>query len=138
MRAQLISREDITDDTPLRLDVAAKLAFPDGSIGLSSLRREAARGTLQVWRVAGKHMTSLAAIRKMLDQCLVTPSPPDSGSGQPLTIEKPSGSSSTAAVRSARDAAKMRAEKLKLSSPPTSPPSTILPHGGTVIPMKSR
>ena len=32
--------EDVTPDTPLRLTVAAALAFPDGSMSASGLQRE--------------------------------------------------------------------------------------------------
>ena len=57
--------KDIEDDVPLRLDVAARLAFPDGSITLSSLRNEARKGRLTVWRIANKDMTTLAEIRRI-------------------------------------------------------------------------
>src|SRR4051794_35216470 len=46
MKAVLPPRESITHDAPLRLDVAARLALPDGSILASDLRRESARGRL--------------------------------------------------------------------------------------------
>ena len=42
--ASVQSREEIKSDTPLRLSVAASLAFPDGSMTASGLRREGARG----------------------------------------------------------------------------------------------
>ena len=44
----------IGDDTPLRLDVAAQLEFPDGSMTGSGLRREASNGRLVIERIAGK------------------------------------------------------------------------------------
>jgi hypothetical protein len=47
--------------TPLRLDVVA-LAFPDGSMGASGLRREAAKGRLAVEHFAGKDYPTLQAI----------------------------------------------------------------------------
>jgi hypothetical protein len=37
---------EIGANTPLRLNVAAALAYPDGSMTASGLRREAARGAL--------------------------------------------------------------------------------------------
>ena len=40
---------EIADDTPLRLNVAAALAYPDGSMMVSGLRREAARGRLGIY-----------------------------------------------------------------------------------------
>jgi hypothetical protein len=38
--------EQVTPDTPLRHGVAAAIAFPDGSMTVSGLRREGARGHL--------------------------------------------------------------------------------------------
>jgi hypothetical protein len=42
------ARSEVGDDTPLRLAVAAALAYPDGSMTASGLRREAARGRLVI------------------------------------------------------------------------------------------
>ena len=44
MQKYLPERESITTDTPLRLSVAAALAYPDGSMTANGLRREAKRG----------------------------------------------------------------------------------------------
>jgi hypothetical protein len=46
MRARLPSIEATGQNAPLRLGVAAALAFPNGSMMASGLRREAARGRL--------------------------------------------------------------------------------------------
>ena len=113
-------RTAINDDTPLRLEVAASLAFPDGTISLSSLRREAAKGRLIVWRIAGKDMTTLSEINKMVMRCRVQKSPPYSGSVPPPKIEKLCGSSLTEDARLALDAARQRAQKLKTASRSTS------------------
>jgi hypothetical protein len=59
----------IGEDTPLRLNVAAALAYPDGSMTTSGLRREAARGRLVIERTAGKDYTTLGAVRQMRDLC---------------------------------------------------------------------
>lgn len=126
-------RGEISDDTPLRLDIAARLMFPDGSIGLSSLRREVAKGRLQVWRIAGKDMTTLSEIRNMVTRCLVSPSPPAYGSGQVPPTENPSGSSSTEDDTQALAAALMKARRLKKSSQTTSPESASQPPSGNVI-----
>jgi hypothetical protein len=56
-------------DTPLRLEDAVKIAFPAGGITLSGLRREVARGTLQVEVIAGKHFTTLNDIKRMRELC---------------------------------------------------------------------
>ena len=44
MASKCPAREDIGHDQPLRLAVAAALAFPDGLMTASGLRREAALG----------------------------------------------------------------------------------------------
>jgi hypothetical protein len=46
--------EEIKQDTPLRLSVAAALAFPDSSMTASGLRHEGAGGRLVVERVTGR------------------------------------------------------------------------------------
>jgi hypothetical protein len=58
-------------DTPLRLDAAAKIAFPDGSMKESGLRREAKRGRLAITRIAGKDFTTLNHIKRMVELCHV-------------------------------------------------------------------
>ncbi len=83
-------------DEFIPLAEAARIAFPAGAVKVSSLRLEASRGRLTVYRIAGKVMTTLADVRKMADLCRVEPSLPVSGSGQPARTERPSGSSSTA------------------------------------------
>src|SRR6516165_9350072 len=101
-------REDISDDQPLRLAVAAALAFPDGSMSASGLRREAARGRLAIERIAGKDYCTLAAISEMRAKCRVNPKGLDSGlslSGATLTAQSASarsGSFETERARSAR------------------------------------
>ena len=65
VRAATNPLTEITANTPLRLAVAAKIAFPDGSITAQALRREASRGRLTVERVAGKDYTTLANIERM-------------------------------------------------------------------------
>src|ERR1700758_2885984 len=62
-------RSEIADDAPLRLDVAAALEYPDGSMTASGLRREAAKGRLVIERTAGKDYTTRAAIREMRRLC---------------------------------------------------------------------
>ena len=65
MASKYPPREDIGHDQPLRLAVAAALAFPDGSMTASGLRRESARGRLVIERIAGKDYTTLANIEQM-------------------------------------------------------------------------
>ena len=61
----------INSDTPIRLTIAAALAFPDGSMTASGLRRESARGRLVIERIAGKDYTTLANIERMRELCRV-------------------------------------------------------------------
>jgi hypothetical protein len=68
---------EISANTPLRLAVAAKIAFPDGSITAQALRREASRGRLTIERIAGKDYTTLANIERMRDLCRVQAKVPD-------------------------------------------------------------
>ena len=71
MRCVVPRTNDVSPDTPLRLSVAAALAFPDGSMTASGLRRECARGRLVVERIAGKDYTTLANIERMRELCRV-------------------------------------------------------------------
>jgi hypothetical protein len=71
--------DTISPNTPLRLDVAATLAFPDGSMTVSGLRRERDRGRLEIERIAGKDYTTLASIERMRELCRVPLK--ESGSG---------------------------------------------------------
>lgn len=49
-------------NAPLRLEVAVKAAFPAGGLTVAGLRKEIARGRLEVELIAGKQFTTLAAI----------------------------------------------------------------------------
>ena len=64
-------RDDVTPETPLRLHVAAIIAFPDRSMTASGLRRESKRGRLAIERIAGKDYTTLADINRMRNLCRV-------------------------------------------------------------------
>ena len=107
------SRDEIDLNTPLRLSVAAALAFPDGSLTASGLRREHARGRLVVERIAGKDYTTLANIARMRELCRVEAKVRDCGS-ESDAAEQPSGSSSITAVNSAQVRAKMISARLKM------------------------
>jgi hypothetical protein len=104
--------DQITPTTPLRLPVAAELAFPDGSVSGKALQREAAKGKLEIIRIAGKHFTTLEAIERMCKQCRVQPSHPVSISAS-APVENPCTSSSTVDVKLARDAARTKLETRK-------------------------
>src|SRR6266851_3180879 len=110
------SLENVASDAPLRLSTAAKLAFPDGSMTASGLRREAARGRLRVERIAGKDFTTLDEIRKMRELCRVPAKAPDYTNEKRDTLTesssiRPSGSSKTEIAISPQDALRARLKK---------------------------
>jgi hypothetical protein len=110
IRATLPPRDEIEPDTPLRLGVAAALAFPDGSMTASGLRREGERGRLVIERIAGKDYTTLANIERMRELCRVEAKALDYGSAPKSGIQTarsgsgPFGSSGTDRARLARAA----------------------------------
>ena len=48
----------IDRDAPIRLETAANIAFPDGSVTVSTLRKQIKSGRLKAWEIGGKHFTS--------------------------------------------------------------------------------
>src|SRR3977135_3628322 len=115
--AAIPSPDKITPDTPLRLGIAAALAFPDGSMTASGLRREGARGRLVIERIAGKDFTTLANIEQMRQLCRVPEKAPGCASALPAEItaapsRTPSGSSVTEGAISPRDALRTRLAKI--------------------------
>jgi hypothetical protein len=125
----MTSRPDpryITPDTPLRLFVAAQLAFPDESMTAGALRREAKRGRLRIERIAGRDYTTMRAIEEMRQQCHVHPkdlASTDDGD----TAGKAFGSSETANMRRAQAALSTTLKELKKRSKSISPESEKAP-----------
>src|SRR5262249_41640245 len=77
--------------------ITAQIAFPDGSIGVSGLRREIERGNLRVEQIAGKTFTTLANIEDMRKKCAIPTKGRESSSENHGGRENPTdGSSSTA------------------------------------------
>jgi hypothetical protein len=124
-----LSRQDVGDDEPLRLKVAAALAFPDGSMTASGLRREASKGNLALERIAHKDYTTLRAISEMRKKCRVEAKVQDSGcnlpekTGRGASSNRPSGSSEKAQQSVALDAARAKLSKLRKHSGTISMPS---------------
>jgi hypothetical protein len=116
MRCAVPNRNDVSSDTPLRLVIAAALAFPDGSMTASGLRREAAHGRLVVERIAGKDYTTLANIERMRELCRVEVKVPDCGS-EDVGEGPPNGSPSIMVKKSAQVRAKAISARLKARSP---------------------
>ena len=126
MKPQMVDPTSVAPNTPLRLDIAAKLAFPDGSMTASGLRREIAKGRLTVETIAGKQYTTLANVEEMRGLCRTKPNPPDSGSE--TSGERSSGTSLMTDAKSQLAAALMTARGLKKSSRNTSRPASSRRH----------
>jgi hypothetical protein len=130
--------EHASEDAPLRLAVAARLAFPDGSMTASGLRKEAVKGRLTIERIAGKDFVTLSAIQSMRNLCQIRRRAPDSGSGRPEDERKPPGSSETKTSKSALAAALTTARRLSEGSATTSAPNTSRRASATVTRLPSR
>jgi hypothetical protein len=130
--------ESLTPSTPLRLEVAAALGFPGGSMTVSSLRRLIVARKLEHEKIAGKYFVTLAAIEEMRTSCRVPAKAPDLFSKKP-EADNPPGSSATDSGPSALDAMNAIAEGLKESLQLTSSKSTTRKKpSATVIRMGSR
>jgi hypothetical protein len=143
-RATIPDRSEIGPNTPLRIDVAAAVAYPDGSMGTKGLRREAARGRLVIERVAGKDYTTLAHIDRMREQCRLVVKAQDSNCDRPdaapdVSPIPPPGASSTDDISAAQAAAQIIVEELSGRSRNTSPKNTSRKRGAdNVIRLASR
>jgi hypothetical protein len=131
----------IAPGTPLRLKVAAEVAFPCGGMTASGLRREAARGRLVIEMIAGKHYTTLESINEMREKCRVNPKVQDCGlnrnaNGRQNLSAGRIGSSVTETAKFARAALEKTARTLNARSPTTSPPNTSPQDSATVTPLK--
>jgi hypothetical protein len=130
--------DNVTPATMLRLEAAAALGFPDGSMSAGALRRQAAVGHLAIYRIAGKDYTTLNDIEGMKTACRVPAKVPDCGSDQPAKIGPKSMSSSMQARKQALAAAKATLREPSAASKPTSKPNTTRGPGAAVIPMPSK
>lgn len=111
----------IGPDTPLRLAEAARIAFPNGALTVSGLRKEIERGRLVPEIIAGKTFVTLNAIKEMRRLCRVQAKVPASISSPNAAPETevsgsdPAGSSAMDQQSSAQDALRRKLEKLKAS-----------------------
>lgn len=132
-------------DTPLRLQRAVELAYPQGGMTVSGLRQEARRGRLAIERVAGKDFTTLADIDRMRALCRPVQKVPASGCEKqeptnPAPSAPLSGSSAMVDATAPRAALHVILTELGGRSNGTSPKSTPVRHRkpATVIPLQSR
>ena len=108
--------QPVRDDQPIRLAVAAKLAFPDGTMTASGLRREFQKGNLAVELIAGKHYTTLNDIKDMRAKCRENPKARASTGANRARVDQDSGLSSTERLSAAQAAASMIAQRLRSHS----------------------
>lgn len=99
----------LADDYPLSLKEAAQRF----GLTVSTLRAEAKRERLTIYRLGKKHYTTLADMKDMLERCRVEPSRPVSISTRNVNA----GLSETDRVSSALARAKDSVAKLKKPSP---------------------
>lgn len=122
-RKESVLASGLDPDTPLRLRIIAAIAFPDGSMTASGLRREADRGRLIIERIAGKDYTTLANIQRMRQLCRVaTEKGPVSGGALPdskmvASSRTPSGSSATVAAITPQESLRARLTKSRRQKP---------------------
>lgn len=143
MKRKIRVIEHAEANAPLRLCVAAQLAFPDGSMTAAGLRKERQRGRLVVERIAGKDYTTLAFIEEMRKRCRLEAEGRASTCGAPGRMVQDatplSGPSVTEATERARAALHMILQEPSEPLAATSRPSTPRPSAkATVTPTKSR
>lgn len=114
--------EKICGDAPLRLELAARIAFPFGGLTVSGLRKEIKRGRLEVEIIAGKQYVTLNEINRMRVRCRVAKRVPDCGKDLRVGEEERQsrrrcGSSKTEAATSPRDALLNRVTQVLLQKP---------------------
>lgn len=112
------ARDEVTDDTPLHIETAARLAFPDGAVSPLALRNAASRGELEHERLGGRICTTLAWIREWRERCRQKPKGRAFGGdeaprGQTASAETGTGSSRTTSDVSARASAQLVLENLR-------------------------
>ncbi|MCJ8509523.1 excisionase [Rhizobium lemnae] len=110
------SIEKVAPDQPIRLAVAAKLAFPDGSMTASGLRCEFKKGNLAVELIANKQYTTLNSINEMRAKCRENQKARASTGESRAQAGLDNGLSSTERLSAAQAAASMIAQKLKSHS----------------------
>ena len=82
------TQPEITQNTPLRLADAVKIAFPVGGMTVAGLRRERDRNRLMIEKIAGKEFTTLAYIERMRELCRDEAREPDSAQSRATRRER--------------------------------------------------
>lgn len=131
-----ISRENVEPDTPLTLESAATIAFPDGSVSGRTLAYYGRKGELKVWKIGRRSFTTLRSIEELNERCRERNSRPASCSATVMAGNH-GGSSKMEQPNAALVAAKATLQQLKKSSQPTSSKNTDL-NSETVVDIRSR
>lgn len=108
----------MSDDDPITLSRACEIF--QGAIRPATLRAEAARGNLEIFRIGRRHFTTAASVREMIRKCRVAAQPPGSIS----TRSASPGQSETERILSAQAALNQTLRELKERLKRTSAPST--------------
>ena len=119
MSSDLLGGKNSTDEDPIPLAEACKL-FPQARLTVSTLRAEAARGRLDIFRMGKRDYTTPAAMRAMVRRCRDEPR----GNAAISTRSESSGLSETDRISSVQERAKESAARLIRPSPITSPTNT--------------
>src|SRR5262245_12295055 len=135
--------EEVTDHTPLRLEIAARLAFPDGSMGVPGLRSEIRARRLPAEKIAGRIYVTLAGIKEMREACRLESGKPRSKepTGSDADNTGPSSTTTTMVNGESIELASLRASLSKSSTPTstkTSRRKTTSQPSAPVIPLKSK
>ncbi len=115
----MVGLSSFRDDEPIRLALAAKVGFPDGSMTVNGLRREFHKGNLAVEVIAGKHYTTLNDIKAMRVKCRENPKGRGCTGASRDRVDLDNGLSSMERLNAAQAAASMIAQRLKSACKPT-------------------
>src|ERR1700759_4309264 len=110
------------EDDPITLQEACDIVFR-GAIKVSTLRLEADRGNVEIFKVGRRQFTTLRSVREMREKCRANPK----GRGSILIGTGSTGLSETERVSSALVALRQTTRALKSSSRNTSRGSTDRP-----------
>ncbi|MEZ2132742.1 MULTISPECIES: hypothetical protein [unclassified Sinorhizobium] len=124
-----MSTLDLGDDDPIPLAEAARIFF-HGRLTKSALRTEAAKGNLEVIRIANKDFVTRNGINRMVEKCRRKSDQQGSGLGQ--TLER--GSSRMEGSASAQNALRTMLQARKQNSQNTSQKTTG--RSAEVVPLK--
>jgi hypothetical protein len=109
--------ENLDNDEPITLAEACQL-FPRAKLTISTLRAEAGRGRLRIFRLGKRDYTTVGSMREMIRLC------PDVNRHRGFTSTAANGESETAKIESTQVALNQTVAVLKGSLPNSSAPST--------------